>query len=201
MSTDVERQVRYDAERGAMVMADHERVFGTEASNREVLEVYVDLVEECRGHRVVRLAEVRDDDVDALAEALDLDADRLIAEIEAVLAMPPAHARSLLDRLRARRLQLAGAVVVAGVVVGGFVAVGSRGDASDAPASDATEQEYTTPEGVTLIPPKVVENPDIDPGQGATATDEEYTTPEGVTLIPPLVVENPDVDAPSDGGS
>lgn len=159
MSTDVERQVRYDAERGALVMGDRTRVLGPDASNRRVLEVYVDLVEECRGRRVGRLAEVRDDDVDALAGALDLDADRLVAEIEAVLALSPAHARTLLDRLRERRLQLAGAVVVAGVVVGGFVAAGTRGDAADEPAPTATE-EYTTEEGVTLIPPLVVENPD-----------------------------------------
>ena len=39
MSTDVERQVRYDAGRGALVMADRERVIGADASNRQVLEI------------------------------------------------------------------------------------------------------------------------------------------------------------------
>jgi hypothetical protein len=205
MSTDVERQVRYDADRGALVMADRERVIGADASNRQVLENYVDLVEECRGRRVGRLAEVRDDDVDALAEALDLDADRLVAEIEAVLALEPAQARTLVDRLRARRLQLAGAVVAAGVVVGGLVVAGAPGDASDAPPPPAAE-ETTTADGVTLIPPLVIEAPDqpaTDEGvvpADATADQEwpEVTTEDGVTLIPPLVIERSEAEAEAD---
>lgn len=191
MSTEVERQVRYDAGRGAFVMAGRERVIADDASNHRVLEVYVDLVEECRGHRIGRLAEVRDDDVDALAEVLDLDAEQLVAEIEAVLALSSTQARTLLDRLRERRLQLAGAVLVAGVVVGGLVVAGTPGDASGA-ADDPAAEETTTADGVTLIPPLVIEAPDR--GQDVPAPDEEYSAGDGVTLIPPLVVENPDPD-------
>ena len=50
------------------------------------------------------LLEVRQGDVDALAEALDLDADDLATEVEAVLGATRAQAATLVARLRETRL-------------------------------------------------------------------------------------------------
>lgn len=179
----LDRCVRYDAEAGALLMAGRRRPLGAEASNERVLREYVDLVAECRGRPLGRLSQVRDEDVDALALALDLDADRLIAEIEAVLAQTPDEARVLVDRLRTRRLQLAGAVVAAGVVVGGLVVARSPGGGA-APT--------TTP--TTVVAPS---GADGSSGGGPTVPGVVETVP-GVDLIPAVTVVNEELDGDLD---
>lgn len=180
-----DRCVRYDADAGALLMAGRRRPLGADASNERVLREYVDLVGECRGRPLGALAQVRDEDVDALALALDLDAEHLIAEIEAVLAQTPAEARALADRLRARRLQIAGAVVAAGVVVGGLVVARSPGgDTAPAAPPSAVVTASTVAPGSTPGPSSTV-----DPGTGESVP--------GVDLIPAVTVINEELEPPA----
>ena len=173
------RSVAYDTTARTLVMAGHRREFGPEPSNRQVLEGYVDLVTECRGRPLTGLAQVRDEDVDALATALDLDADRLIEEIEAVLALSPAQAVTLVDRLRRRRVLLAGAVVAAGLVVGGVAIATNVG--GDAPTT--REPSTTTVAGTSAS------TTDPPTGQAPSAPETTIGEPPPVELIPPETVD------------
>lgn len=179
--TNDDRSVRYEPASGSLVLADRHRDLGPDAPNRDVLENYVDLVAECRGRPLGGLADVRDEDVDALAMALDVDASSLAAEIELVLELDPAQATSLSERLRTRRLALAGVLVAAGVVVGALV-VG--GPSSDPPTTEVPVAPLEAPVTSTSAAPTTTLPPvDATP---STSTDGD------VTLIAPQQVERPD---------
>ena len=94
----------FDPEAGRLTIGDHALVVGPKADNRSVLDGYVALAARARGDGVAHLIEVRQGDVDALAGALDLDADDLATEIEAVLGATRAQAAALVGRLRETRL-------------------------------------------------------------------------------------------------
>ena len=216
------RAVVFDEDAGRLVMGPRSRAVPAEASNRTVLERYVDLVGESRGRRMIDTLHLRDEDVDALTRALDLDAAHLVAEIEAVLGATPDEARGLLARLLAHRLTVGvAAAAVAAVVVGGSLAASVGG--SDAPPTPTPVVALAAPTSSAvdlgaLIEPPLVDGDifgafDVDlvpavsitaPDQGATpGTTPDVGTPaeadggltvteDGVGLIPPVSVVNPD---------
>ncbi|MCB0963902.1 MAG: hypothetical protein KDA98_11480 [Acidimicrobiales bacterium] len=94
----------FDPGAGRLTIGDQALVVGPDADNRSVLDGYVALAARARGDAVAHLLEVRQGDVDALAEALDLDADDLATEVEAVLGATRAQAATLVARLRETRL-------------------------------------------------------------------------------------------------
>lgn len=134
------RAVVYDEEHGRLVMGDRSRTIPAQADNRTVLERYVDLVGESRGRPMSDALHLRSEDVDALSRSLDLDAARLVEEIEALLGATPAEAEGLLARLRKHRLTIGIAVVSAmGVAGGGVLAASVIGtDSSPSPAPPAS---------------------------------------------------------------
>lgn len=163
-----DRAVVLDLRDGALVMAGRRRELGPDPTNSVVLENYVTLVGECRGRRLDDRTKVREEDLDALSVALDLDVDRLVEEIEAVLVLSSAEAAVLVERLRTRRRLLAAAAVAAGLVVGGLTVAALASSPSKEPAGGpapstsavvastaGTEPEVT----VGLIPAVSIEAP------------------------------------------
>ncbi|MEO6987067.1 MAG: hypothetical protein ABI239_00285 [Aquihabitans sp.] len=218
------RAVVFDESTGRLIMGEHSRQLPAEPSNRTVLERYVDLVGESRGRRMIDTLHLREEDLDALSKALDLDAARLVTQIEAVLGATPDEARGLLARLREHRLSVGVAVVaVAAVVAGGALAASVGGsDPAPAPAPVAAVAAPTASAadlGAQIEPPLIdgeifdifdVElapavsvvapgaegeaTSDVTPDPGTpTDVDNELTiTEEGVGLIPPISIVNPD---------
>ncbi|QXC60047.1 hypothetical protein KSP35_16990 [Aquihabitans sp. G128] len=141
------------------------------ASNRTVLEAYVVLVERCRGDRPSAQAEVRDVDLGALADALDLDAADLAASIEAVLGADAAGARRLLDRLRDHRLVSGLAAVALTATLAGTVLTAGVGPSA--------------PSAQRLPPVRAVAATALAPAASVDAPVGEpiTTTPEGVGLV------------------
>lgn len=102
----------FDAEAGRLSLGDGTISLAARGGNRVVLESYLDLVGSRRGHRPGSPAELREDDLDALTRALDLDAADLLVAIEAVLGASTDQAIGMLSHLQAHRI-LAGAGLIA----------------------------------------------------------------------------------------
>lgn len=185
------RAVVFDEPTGRLVMGDRSRQLPEDPSNRTVLERYVDLVGESRGRQMIDALHLREEDVDALSRALDLDGARLVAEIEAVLGASPDEAQSLLTRLRKHRLTVGvAAVAVSAVVAGGaFVASVGGSDPTPAPAAvtaPAAPAESATSIGLQIEPPLV---------------DGEVFDLFGVDLAPAVSIAAPGTDAPTAGST
>jgi hypothetical protein len=84
-------------------IGDHRVALAPGASNSDVLSAYVQLVAAARLAAVPNLVDVRHEDVEALAAALDLEAGDLEAGIEAVLGASRSQAQALIARLRGAR--------------------------------------------------------------------------------------------------
>lgn len=129
----------YDPDGGRLRMGTANVVLGSGCGNREVLDAYVELAARCRGDQVAHLVEVRQEDIDALAAVLDLDAMNLSAQIEQVLGTSRADAQRIVVRLRETRLiggitKAAIGVTIAGALVAGCSAPGTSEHASTTPA-------------------------------------------------------------------
>ena len=116
--------LRYDAEGRRLSLGSCARAIAPDGGNRAVLETFVEVVAACRGTRPNHLVDVRDSDMDALCEALDLDATDLRQLLERVLGLSPALSTRLLSNLRQRRLLVRMASAAAGVAVVGGLATG-----------------------------------------------------------------------------
>lgn len=212
------RAVVFDEPTGRLLMGDRSRQLPEHPSNRTVLERYVDLVGESRGQRMIDTLHLRDDDVVALSRALELDGDRLVAEIEAVLGATPDEAQSLLARLRTHRLAIGVAVVAVGVAATGGALTASMGRSDPPPASApvaavAAPTEAATVIGLQVEPPLVdgevfdLFSVELTPAVSIAATDadaaatpgaadtdgsdgELTVTDDGVGLIPPASIAN-----------
>lgn len=121
----------FDPASGRLALGGFVEVVPTGSSNRIVLNSYVELMARCRGDRIANLVEVRQADVEALAEALDLDAADLDAEIQRVLGASRAEALDLASRMRGARL------------IGGLASAVARTVAPSAPAADTSVAEAT----------------------------------------------------------
>lgn len=162
----------YDPVTGVLALGDHTRLLPEGATNREVLVAYVELTARCRGDRVANVVEVRHADVEALARALDLDADGLGTEIEQVLGATRADAQKVVARLRESRVIGGITKAATGAAVAGLLITGC-GTGSGRAAS-------TVP---TRRPPAVTTTTTM-PSQEPVTVDEQ-----GVGLIPAATTE------------
>lgn len=144
-----------------------------EGGNQAVLAAFVDLVGASRGVPPADLVEVRESDLDALCEALDLDAADLRDQLQEVLGLSRVVSRQLITRLRQRRVLRGVAASAAGIAVLGGLAVG----AAASPAPSGANPQHT-------IVHEWVDDPDAPTVDGPLTVDEN-----GVGLIPPLQVE------------
>jgi hypothetical protein len=168
-----ERGLRFDRATGELVLGSTTSIVPAGAGNRVVLVAYVDLAARSRGRSVAEVFEVRQADIEALAEALDLDATDLAQEIQDVLGATRAEAIRLVSRLRESRV-IGGITkaATAGLVAGSLLA-GSGSVVAATPAPDATS---AAPSGADASPEPVVDGP-------LTVTET------GVGLIPPVTEE------------
>ncbi|HRW36068.1 MAG: hypothetical protein KDB04_10280 [Acidimicrobiales bacterium] len=159
--------------------------------NRAVLNAYVELTARCRHDRIANVIHVRDSDVRALADALDLKADDLASEIESVLALSRAEALKTIGRMRESRLigglaKAATGAVVAGSLVAGGVA-----------ATRAVTDEPSAASSRPIVPPTPREPPPTSVADAlrsaptaAPVVDGPLTeTDDGVGLIPPVTLD------------
>ena len=91
----------FDAECGRLSLRDGSISLAARGGNRAVLESYVHLVAASRRRRPGAVADLREADLDALAQALDLDASELFTQIESILGVSPDEAAGILDRMKA----------------------------------------------------------------------------------------------------
>jgi hypothetical protein len=164
--------------------------------NRAVLNAYVELTARSRHDRIANVVRVRDADVRALAAALDLDADDLASEIEAVLGASRAEAIKTVTRMRESRLigglakAATGAVVAGSIVAGGVAVVQAASEPSPTPMPIPAPTSAPSPS----MAPTATSVPDALRGAPAPASaptvDGPLTEDEGgVGLIPPLTEE------------
>lgn len=201
-----ERGLRFDPGSGRLSLGSSTSIVPPGAGNRIVLAAYVDLAAHSRGRSVAELIDVRQADIDALAQALDLDASDLAQEVQDVLGATRAEAIRLVSRLRETRViggitKAATAGMIAGSLLagsGGMVAAApAHGGSTATPAPSAPSAGPTPPpvvdgpltvteDGVGLIPPVTQERSGAVLVPPATQVPED---PEGVVLLPPITVE------------
>lgn len=139
--------------------------------NAAVLAAFVDLVGASRGVPPADLVEVRESDLDALCEALDLDAADLRDQLQAILGLSRVVSRQLVTRLRQRRVLRGVAASAAGLAVLGGLAVGAAASPSGPAPRAAVVRVH-------------VDDPDAPTVDGPLTEDEN-----GVGLIPPVQME------------
>jgi hypothetical protein len=174
--------LRFDPASGHLTLGEHETALGSAWGNRTVLEAYVDLAARARGDRLTAMVDVRQADVDALANSLDLDADDLASLMEEVLGATREEAVKLVARLREYRLIGGIAAAATGAAVAGAIVVGVMGapagqEPAPAPAKVAAASMRTS----SPVQAAVEGSPDPTPDPAAITT-----TPEGVGLIPAI---------------
>src|SRR5262245_19315790 len=91
--------VKYDRALGVLELSGCTRVVPEDASNRKVLEQFVDLVSEVRAAKPTASRHLRRLDITALAAALDVSDRQLEAELREVLEVQPALAKAVAQRL------------------------------------------------------------------------------------------------------
>lgn len=169
------------------------RQVSVEGGNAAVLAAFVDLVGCSRGVPPADLVEVRESDLDALCEALDLDAADLRDQLQAVLGLSRVVSRQLITRLRQRRVLRGVAASAAGIAVLGGLAAGAAAstpapahrlavvrEIADDPFAPVVDGPLTVDEnGVGLIPPVQLEA-------------------DGTLLIPPAQVDQVPEPVPAD---
>ena len=164
-------QLAFDPVERRLSLGPAVQVVPAAGGNAAVLEAFVALVGASRGVPPADLVEVREDDLDALCEALDLDSSDLRAQLQALLGLSPVVSRQLITRLRQRRVLRGVAASAAGFAVLGGLAVGAAASPS-APSRPAAVAR------------------DVAPDPQEPVVDGPLTeTPDGVGLIPPLEVE------------
>lgn len=157
----------FDPEERLLSLGSGSRLVPAAGGNDAVLAAYVELVGLGRGAPPADLVEVRESDLDALCEALDLDAVDLREQLQAMLGLSRVVSRQLITRLRQRRVLRGVAATAAGFAVLGGLAVGAAAGPADRgprPVAVAVDAEY----------------PEVD---GPLTEDEN-----GVGLIPPVEV-------------
>lgn len=181
----------YDAISGRLSLGAGSVSLAARGGNRLVLEAFVDLVGSCRGQRPGAVVELRDDDVDALMTALDLDAPDLLAQITSVLGTTTDQAIGILSRLQAHRILsgVAAAALVA-VVTGGMVA--SVAGSSNGDVSSETRDRPATVEAATNLPLSPIDDPATP--EDAMRDAAVVETPNGVGLVPAASIVRPAPD-------
>jgi hypothetical protein len=195
----------FDAESRWLSLGRFVQEVPADGGNRAVLNAYVELTARSRHDRIANVVRVRDADVRALADALDLDADDLAAEIEAVLGASRAEAIKTINRMRESRLIGGLAKAATGAVVAGSLVAGAGGVAVTQAASEPTPAPMPIPAPAAPRPALASSVPDALRVEAATtavpastsasdaAPDDEpaidgplTVDEEGVGLIPPV---------------
>jgi transcriptional regulator with XRE-family HTH domain len=127
----------------------------------QVLERYLGLVHSLRGASVGSDVPLRDNDVDVLAEALELSVDETFARL-VELQLQPEQIASLARRLKRRLIVPAAGIFVAAVGLGSLIMVSGSQEtpSSDGATITAGASRVSAPE-VELIPPVVIERATI----------------------------------------
>lgn len=172
----------FDPATGRMSLGVFDASVPPGSANAVVLDAYVDLVAQRRGHRLTDPVEVRADDLDVLADLLDTNAPDIDALIAQILGTPPEETAGLVDRLRSRKLALGLAAAAAGLVVLGTMGfgLGVGGNepspvpvtTSAAPATTSTPATTASTSTSAVVRPPITE------------------TADGVGLIDPLEQDN-----------
>lgn len=195
--------LRFDPADGRLSLGTASVVLPAHPANRAVLEAYVDLAARCRGDRVADLVNIRQDDIDALALALDLSAEDLAQQVQDVLGATGAEAVRFVTRLWESRLVGNVTKAAAGIVVAGSLMAGAGAVAAAARAETGTPVKATTAVTTTVEPgtvaaagdPATTTTTDMTAAGGWQDDTEPIidgpltTTPDGVGLIPPITEE------------
>lgn len=96
--------LRFDPTERRLSLGAASRLVPVEGGNVAVLAAFADLVGGSRGVPLADLVEVRESDLDALCEVLDLDAGDLRDQLQVVLGLSRVVSRQLITRLRQRRV-------------------------------------------------------------------------------------------------
>ncbi|MCU1371587.1 MAG: hypothetical protein JWO77_2781 [Ilumatobacteraceae bacterium] len=192
----------FDAGFGRLSLGSTSIALPADAGNRVVLDAYVTLAARCRGDRIADLVEVRQDDIDALALALDLGADDLAQQVQDVLGATGEQAVRFVTRLWENRLvggmaKVAAGVVVSGSLLAGAGAVAAAARAETGPAVTPAAVATTAAPGSTASAgdPATTTTTDMTAAGGWQDDTEPVidgpltTTPDGVGLIPPITEE------------
>ncbi|MCU1497788.1 MAG: hypothetical protein JWM47_1741 [Acidimicrobiales bacterium] len=155
-----------------------------EADNTAVLAAYVELVGRCRGVRPSDLPQVRDIDLAALAEALDLEAADLVSQVQAALGAGAPEARRLVSRLRDHRLVTGIAAAALTATLAGTVAYGG----SNPPPTQAPVRAPSA-RAVAAASPAPAAGAHATAGEPAVPGGPITETADGVGLIPALQVD------------
>lgn len=174
----------FDPAAGLLRIGHHERTLAPGSSNRDVLVAYVELTARNRGDRVANVVEVRHADVEALAQALDLDAADLGQEIEAVLGATRAEALKVVTRLRESRVIGGIAKAATSAAVAGMLVTGCSGATSEPARATTTTAAPTAATSAAPSASSTTVTADQPVVDGPLTVDED-----GVGLIPPISVD------------
>lgn len=180
--------LRFDPADRRLALGTADVVVPAGTGNRGVLAAYVALAARCRGDRVADLIELRQDDLDALALALDLDAADLAEQVQEILGATGDQAVRFITRLRENRLVGGAAKVAAGALLAGSLLAGAGAVAAAARAETGPATAVTADAGG----PATTTTTDATAAGGWVGEDEPVidgpltTTPDGVGLIPPV---------------
>lgn len=164
-----------------------------EGGNDAVLRAFVDLVGLSRGVPPADLVEVRESDLDALCEALDLDATDLREQLQAVLGLSRVVSRQLITRLRQRRVLRGVAASAAGIaVLGGLAAGAAAAPSAPAPRVAVVREFVDDPDAPTVDGPLTVD------ANGVGLIPPVQLEADGTLLIPPAQVDQVPEPVPAD---
>jgi hypothetical protein len=151
-------------------------------SNAMVLHTYAGLVREQRGLRPDQPVRFRDDDIEALAQALDLTDAELEARFVQIIGLSPQEAADVRRRMVGRRLAVPAA---AGVLVAALVP-GAAATARNAPPAVTVSAPTTA---ATSTPPSTLPPSSLPPSTVAPAATAPGVA--GVPVLPDVVFPPP----------
>jgi transcriptional regulator with XRE-family HTH domain len=190
--------VSYDRATGIMRMGDHAiAIPGSMHDNDAVLGAYIGMVRRQRGLRPDQEVRVREEDLEALSEALDLDDDELEDRLVRVIGLSRTQAAAVRAHLLRRRL----AVPMVGLLAA-FALLGVNRIVSTATEEVRTVgggsvtrgNPYLVPTTTTTTPQSIVYLPtSAIPAPPASAATEPPTLPPVVTAEPAAPATQGDV--------
>ena len=207
------RTVAWDRVTGELVVGKRRTVLTCAPGDNEcVLRTYLTLVAEQRNMSVSPRIVLRHDDIDVLAELLDLDDADLVSRLERLLQLSATDASDLHRRLRRRKFAAAlgvgllAAVPTAGAAMAEAAGAHGVGFADTASTTTSTATTMTTaatadpaPEPPAADPaPTEAAEPEVEIGWTVTyERDPDFVAPDGVDIGDAMRIER---DAPPTDG-
>ncbi len=181
--------VSYDPSTGIMRMGDQAVALpGTMLDNDTVLGAYIGMVRRQRGLRPDQDVKVRQEDLEALAEALDLDDEELEERLVRVIGMSRTQAAAVRAQLLRRRLAVPMVGMLAGLSLLGINRLFTTATeqvktvAGGAITRGNPFAESPTTTATTIVDPVTVKSPDTSAATAPSAT--------GTPTLPPVVTED-----------